>query len=395
MPMNAKELKQLYSMTTDAYSEREPFTNTRDNLIQRIQSAARAKAYPLNDTHAVKIVDMYLEAKLGTAQNYSSHAGARSIPSTSSSSARSSRNTSSWWSMPSFSMPSSINLVSNNVDNSWNMGNTTNINQTNISSSSSSNNTSNKKDKKSTSAEAYLMQIGIIVIGAVLAGIAAITLAPLCYEISNHISRIWNNEGTVQGSLLLMGVATSYCLAMFSIYEIAGGLIMGAMMAASFANPAAWAAAAIAIIAVIALPVFNMVIRESIYSVFSLFDNQALVSTDNRFRMLTQAEEDNLHPDIDVDRVNFATLCKYDELKPSQTRQRFAFFDYNTDAMNRVLGETRAMRHASQSNSNVPFSLFKQEQPPRATDAPSAPTEAQLQSQKQIPVVEAYPVNPN
>ena len=35
MPMNAKELKQLYSMTTDAYSEREPFTNTRDNLVQK------------------------------------------------------------------------------------------------------------------------------------------------------------------------------------------------------------------------------------------------------------------------------------------------------------------------------------------------------------------------
>jgi hypothetical protein len=379
MPMNKKELQQLYTLTKKHYSLFEPTTNTQVGLANQVRDEQlRISSFISEERDIDHVVQMYLEAKLGTAQNYSSHAGARSIPSTSFSSARSSRNTSSWWSIPSSNVPSFTY-----VDNSWDWSTTNNTTNNN---NTSSNNTNNNQDKKSTSAEAYLMQIGIIVIGAVLAGIAAITLAPLCYEISNHISRIWNNEGTVQGSLLLMSIATSYCLAMFSIYEIAGGLIMGAMMAASFANPAAWAAAAIAITAVIALPVFNMVIREGIYSVFSLFDNQALVSTDNRFRMLTQAEEDQLPENIDVDRVNFATLCKYDELKPSQTRQRFAFFDYNTDAMNRVLGETRAMRHASQSNSNVPFSLLRQEQPQSTHVEPTAPP---AMSMHNIPMAEA------
>lgn len=350
MTMSAQELQQLYTLTKQHYSSYKPDTNTQEALALRVK-----QELTFRDTSTVlssnkecnidRVVGMYLEVKRQSTASYTSTAGSPSVstrrmpePST---------DTSSWWRgwhMPSFT------YFDNRWD--WSTRNTT-TNTTNHNHDSAPDNRENgrnPRDKQEPTVQQRLKQIGIMVIGAIVSAIAMMTLLPLCYEIFNHISRIWHNEGTAQGSLLLLGVATSYCLAMFSVYEIAGGLVMGLMMAAGFANPAAWACAAIALTAVIATPLFNMFIREGIYTMFSAFDDQALVSTDNRFRVLTPAEEENLDNCIDADRVNFATLCKYDELKPTQTRQRFAFFDYNSDAMSRVLGETRAMRYANQAH---------------------------------------------
>jgi len=373
MPMKASELRTLYTLTKNQYDDYEG-NNSHAALADRVKNNTPSwhdTGFLYPQEHIDHVVQMYLEIKNGSSNNYSSYAGASFLNSSSSpsSSAHSSGNTSSSFSMPSFTY----------VDNSWNWGDT---NTTNINTSSS--NTKNKKEEKDSSLEQLLIKIGVT-IGLVFLGfIAAVSFGSLFSEIYNHASRLFNNEGAVQGSLLLMGVATSYCLAMLSIYEIAGGLLMGTMMAAGFANPAAWGCAAIALSALIAVPLFNMVIREGIYALFSWFDDQALVSTDNRFRMLTPTEVDSLDDKIDPDRINFATLCKYDELKPTQTRQRFAFFDYNSPEMNNVLKETRAMRSATQNKSRVDiklpesdkvsFSLFKAARPSfHAPPAPSAP----------------------
>ncbi len=193
--------------------------------------------------------------------------------------------------------------------------------------------------------EERLLQLAIMVGSVIVGAIAVVSFGYLASEMANHISRIYHNEGTVQGFMLLTGVGLSYCLAALTLYEVAGGLLMAAMTAAAFVHPAAWAVAILALGAVIATPVFNMVIREGIYGLFSMFDSQALVKEDNRFRGLTLAEEQSLPSDIDPDRVHFATLCKHAELKSTETRQPFAFFDYNSNKMNAVIHEVRAMRN--------------------------------------------------
>lgn len=368
MPIAASELRTLYTLTKAQYDTYEG-NNSHAALAERVlmnTPSWRETGFLYPPKNIEHVVQMYLEVKEGSSSSYSSYAGASSTAYASSSSASSSTNTSSWFShTPGLSY----------VDNSWNWGNTY------TSSSNTSSNNHNKKEDKNSSTEQLLMQIGIVIFLAITGFIAAVSFGSLFSEIYNHASRLFNNEGAVQGAFLLMGVATSYCLAMLSIYTVAGGLLMGAMMAAGFANPAAWACAAIALSAVIATPLFNMVIREGIYTLFSWFDHQALISTDNRFRVLTQTEIDNLDETIDPDRVNFATLCKYDELKPTQTRQRFAFFDYNSAKMDSVLKETRAMRNATPETAQidiklpeanqVSFSLFKAARP--SSHAPSAP----------------------
>lgn len=223
------------------------------------------------------------------------------------------------------------------TDRSWNFYNTTHQNQSGRS-----------PDDRSTNEptlEERLAQLAIMVGSVIVGAIAVVSFGYLASEMANHISRIYHNEGTVQGFMLLTGVGLSYCLAALTLYEVAGGLLMAAMTAAAFVHPAAWAVAIIALGAVIATPVFNMVIREGIYGLFSMFDSQALVKEDNRFRGLTLAEEQSLPRDIDPDRVHFSTLCKHAELKSTQTRQRFAFFDYNSNEMNAVIHAVRAMRN--------------------------------------------------
>lgn len=346
-PMKASELVILYTTTQDQYDAFEA-NNAHDALANRVGNFLAAPNSRISEKNVNDVVQMYLDVKHGSAPRDSTYA------STSSSSSYrrspSSRNTSSSWfsGIPSFTY----------VDNSWNWGtyNTTNNN------TSSSSNTNNKKEEKESSAEAMLMMLAVGVILSITAFIAAISFGHLFSELANHTDRLFNNDGVIQGSLLLMGVGVSYCLAMLSIYELAGSLIIGTMVAAGFANPAVWACSAIAFSAIIATPVVNMLVREGIYSLFSLFDNQALVSTDNRFRVLTQAEVDSLDKNIDPNRVNFATRCKYEELKPSQTRQRFAFFDYNSPEMNDALKETRAMRKATGSNATVQLELPDSEQ---------------------------------
>lgn len=225
------------------------------------------------------------------------------------------------------------------TDRSWNTYNTTN-----------NYGTQSSKEKKNQTLEETLLQIGITIGAGIVGAIALVSFGYLAAEMANHISRIYHNEGTVEGFMLLTGMGLSYCLAALTLYEIAGGVLLASMAAAAFVNPAAWAAAFIVLGAVIATPVFNMVIREGIYSLFSMFDNQALVKEDHRFRGLTQAEEDSLPSYIDPDRVNFATLCKYDELKPTQKRTQFAFFDYNSKEMSEVLHDVREMRHSHAVN---------------------------------------------
>ena len=260
-----------------------------------------------------------------------------------------------------FGNPSSFNFTPLvNVDNSdrhW--GSTTN-------NYSGTPHSKDKKEKKETTLEEHLIAAGIFIGMAIVTGLAAVALKPLLDEVCNHASRFYHNEGYVLGASLLIGMGLSYCLTMFALYELTGTLLMTAMTAGAFANPAIWAFAAIALTSVIAMPLVNMFVREGIYTLFSLFDSQALVKNDNRFRTLTDVELDTLDNRIDPDRVNFATLLKHKELKLTQTRQRFAFFDTNSDKMGEVLADVRGMRNQSTSvdilhdgNAKKQFYLFK------------------------------------
>ncbi|MDF1683673.1 MAG: hypothetical protein P1U36_03350 [Legionellaceae bacterium] len=396
--IKAQELKRLYNMTTDAFIEQEPSTNTHESLIQRVQSKAREKGYPLNDVHAIKVVDMYLEVKHGAPLIYPSHADEPSDTSHAPPFTRPSENTSIRSSA--LSTPRIISIVNHHDDHSIRIGNTRHETRNHYNSPTRSHESKKKDKENKSSVEQNVKAVGLVVALAFLTWIASKTIEPLYNEILNHNSRFTHNEGAVQGSLLLMGIATSYCLALLSIYEIAGGLLMGAMMAAGFANPAAWACAAIALSALIAMPLFNMVIREGIYSLFSAFDNQALVDTDNRFRVLTQTEADKLPRKIDVDRINFATLAKHDELELSQVRSRFALFDWNTSEMSAVLKDIRTMRTPTgaehgvniknpDTDQFVKFSFFRAE-PLNDTSSHYQPTDPSAP-----PLVEAVLISDN
>lgn len=250
------------------------------------------------------------------------------------------------------------------VDNSWNWG----------SNNTTYNTPGEPRKKKETSLEEYLIGAGIMVAMAIVTGIAAVSFGNLFSEICNHASHFFNNEGSALGASLLIGMGVSYGLAMFTLYELVGGLLMTAMVAGAFANPAVWAFAAIALSAIIVMPLFNMFVREGIYSAFSLFDKQALVENDGRFRMLDDTELDNLPSDIDPDRVHFATLCQHASLRETQVRQRFAFFDYNSEKMDGVLKDVRAMRNDGKDSVAIEletgkkktFSLFKSQRAPSA-----------------------------
>lgn len=326
MVMNSSDLATLYLITKNAYT-----AQSREQLIQAVKSHAR-NHYKIPDRALIrrafydninKVVDMYLELMAPPAVAY-----VEASP------------------LPRYEPSYLDQLVHwplfSYTDRSWNTYSTTNNYRTQSS-----------QEKKNQTLEETLLQIGITIAVVIVGAIALVSFGYLAAEMANHISRIYHNEGTVEGFMLLTGMGLSYCLAALTLYEIAGGLLMASMAAAAFVNPAAWAAAFIVLGAVIATPAFNMVIREGIYSLFSMFDNQALVKDDHRFRGLTQAEQDSLPEEIDPDRVNFVTLCKYDQLKPTQLRQRFAFFDYNSKAMNEVLHDVREMRHSHAGNVDI------------------------------------------
>jgi|GEM_PF-5223060 len=362
MPMNAKTLVNVYTATKQQYDTMEG-NNEAEVLKERVRTYLTDNSIESDVTDIKKVVDMYLEVKERLSNNHASYSDAPY----SQSPRDTSEHSTSWFSMPNFTYN----------DNRWIWGsyNTTN----NITSSNP-----NHQEEKS-SLEQMLMQIGIIIFLGIVAILATVLFKDLFYEIFQHVSRLWNNEGTFQGSLLLMGIATSYCLSMLSLYLIAGQFLMATMMMAGFANPAVWTCSAITLAALIVTPLFNMMIREGIYTLFSQFDDQALVSTDNRFRVLTQTEIDNLPDNIDPDRINFATLCKYDELKPTQKRQPFAFFDYNSPRMNHVLEDIRAMRTAKKEtvdikrpdSSPISFCLKKTTFMPSAPPIPEEIPEAQ------------------
>ena len=205
------------------------------------------------------------------------------------------------------------------------------------------NTTKHPEKKKNLTLEEILLQVVIVIGVTVTTAIAAISFGYLAAEIGNHASRIYHNESMALGFALLSGVLLSYCLAMITLYAIAGGLLMAAMTAAAFSGPAGWAAAVICLGALIATPVFNMFIREGIYTLFSSFtDSQSLVAGDSRFMVVdNQATEDRF---IDPDRANFAILHTHEELKLSDRRQRFAWFDTNSQAMNLALQDVRKIR---------------------------------------------------
>ncbi len=203
---------------------------------------------------------------------------------------------------------------------------------------------------KQRSLEEILAEIAIGVGVVILGAIAAVSFGNLMSEFVNHSARMYHNEGWVEGAFLMLGMWASFSMAAYALYALAGNLLMATMTAAAFSNPAAWAAAVIVLGAVIATPLVNMFVREAIYGVFAFFDGQKLVDNDNRFRALTAAELDNLPSDVDPDRIHVATLMLYKTLKPTQVRQEYAFYDYNSEPMNDVLGGVRAMRTLNKSS---------------------------------------------
>lgn len=364
MTVSNNVLKDIFTITKKEYDKGFKDLDTlKANVMIEVKELHRQQNSEETQLTINKFVDLYYEL-----QNYSPD----SIPTTQPSLMDQAYN----YLLRLHDSPSSVLFQSINFDfsdRSW--GKTTNNTTINNFNTPQSSNTEEEKKKEKT-LEQLIAQAAVIVMGTLIGGIAVVSFGFLSLEILNHISRFYHDEGRALSASLLLGMGASYCLAMVALYQLTSTFLMAVMTTAAFAHPAVCAFTIIAFGSLIATPLINKYIREEIYKFFSSNDDLALVKEDNRFRTLTLSEQQNHDRRIDIDRVNFATLCKYDELQSTQTRQP-AFYDFNSAKMDEVLKVTRSMRYKDTSEVEIElgdtgkrrFSLFKSDLT-RATSAP-------------------------